>query len=71
MSIMMIPIPGTENAPCEELCQHPNCIKGRAIAEAPCTYCGYQIGFGSPFYQDDEQHLMHKICFEEDLERMR
>ena len=67
----MIPQPGAENGPCEEACQHPNCVKARGIAEAICTYCGYEIGYESPFYQGEDKRFMHKICLEEDLERSR
>jgi len=70
MAAGILPKPGEDNGPCDYECQHRDCVLTRAMAKYVCRYCGKVIGYGEPFYQDQDREqkkimgLIHAVCLE-------
>lgn len=62
--------PGSSAGPCVEACIHEDCKATREMAEAPCTYCGKEIGYDTKFYKVGPEltDLAHAVCVWEEQE---
>jgi hypothetical protein len=69
--------PGTEFGPCENPCEHSDCRITREMAQAACSICGLEIGYGTRFYNERNAPghsarpnvFVHALCLEKQVER--
>lgn len=60
MAAIWVPKPGSKDF-CKDPCEHPWCSDLRQRAAAPCTLCGEEIGYETPYYGDGGK-VKHQEC---------
>lgn len=66
--------PGHHRGPCEEPCEHGNCLSAHAVAASRCSRCGERIGYERMLVLEREQQVdvaaqsnlvtSHRECWE-------
>lgn len=69
MAAAALPRPGTKYGPCQNRCQHIDCVATRRMAESNCSSCAEPIGYERRFYREElpggSDDLIHAACAEE------
>ncbi len=70
-----LPKPGTEYGPCEEACEHSDCLAMLRTATELCLHCNEPIGYESrwfdmtPLEEPVPKIYAHAVCVFKDAER--
>lgn len=79
MGYGMLPEPGSDNGPCEDIhCGHKDCQATRTMARSACRICDKPIGYMTPFYDESRRQdtnkglvLAHASCVMEEADGKR
>ena len=69
MSASMLSPPGTIYGPCNYPCVHKDCAATRSMAKSLCRICGKPIGYGTRYYSEQGDTLVHANCLEKEIEK--